>query len=415
MQGVLSIQTARGFGESSEFVTKRSCISFLFAIGFLCLLGGFMLGRFAVHRTFMARAERTRMEFAKNGLEMTEHLQYNIIDYLQDEKFIQNHSLHRNNENSLVNNNIRDKFFSEFRPFFEYVENFKSCSIGKIQGSRETDRFVIVSLIEKEFQIMMEIIRSLTKIHVEQDWNPRRTIFFCVCSESAYDCYNELSTYIQSKIVAFISQADENNFTNIQYLSSSEENCLSISGSNIAATAVQDAANFVKLLSKSFNTCHEREFNSLKLELNIPQAVISFVEPKQENNSLVNKDHLIKNRKIMAQVIALSVWRLSESIILPWNPKYLNNTLFRNLKKLEPSRLFENHQYQKIIDLNKLTDEITGYVENLNSLEIINLLDARIANDRLLDLDKIFLCLGSEVTLHRLRECYKNLNEISRT
>lgn len=66
--------------------------------------------------------------------------------------------------------------------------------------------------------------------------------------------------------------------------------------------------------------------------------------PKLENNSVMIDDDLVKSRKIIAQVIALSLWRLSESIILPWNPKYLNETLFRNLMKLEPNRLFENQR-----------------------------------------------------------------------
>lgn len=139
MQRVLSIQTARGFGESSEFVTKRSCISFLFAIGFLCLLGGFMLGRFAVHRTFMARAERTRLEFAKNGLEMTEHLQYHVLEFLQDDKFIQNLSVHRNNEDSYDNSEV-DQFFLDAH-FMQNIYKYKSCSVGKIQGSRESGEF----------------------------------------------------------------------------------------------------------------------------------------------------------------------------------------------------------------------------------------------------------------------------------
>ena len=87
MQRVLTFQMARGFGESSEFVTKRMCFSFLFSIGFLCLLGGFMLGRFAAERTIHVKAEKTRLELADNGLEMTEHLQHRVLKYLEDTKF----------------------------------------------------------------------------------------------------------------------------------------------------------------------------------------------------------------------------------------------------------------------------------------------------------------------------------------
>jgi len=41
MQRVLSFPTmSRGMNESSEFVTKRMCCSFLFSIGFLALVSG---------------------------------------------------------------------------------------------------------------------------------------------------------------------------------------------------------------------------------------------------------------------------------------------------------------------------------------------------------------------------------------
>lgn len=146
---------------------------------------------------------------------------------------------------------------------------------------------MIVSSIEKEFQIIKEIIRSLSKIHIEQNWHPRRTIIFCLCHESANDCYHELSDYVQTKIIAFIThETVENNFTNINNYLLSNENCLHITGSNIAATAVQRAVDFVKL-SNSFNTCNNEQFYSSK-EINIPQAIISFVVSRGKRIFLFN-------------------------------------------------------------------------------------------------------------------------------
>lgn len=84
MQRVLSFQMARGFSESSEFVTKRMCFSFLFSVGFLCLLCGFLLGRFASERSIEFRAERKRLEFAGNGLEHTEHLRQFLLEKLAE-------------------------------------------------------------------------------------------------------------------------------------------------------------------------------------------------------------------------------------------------------------------------------------------------------------------------------------------
>ncbi|EGI66791.1 hypothetical protein G5I_04595 [Acromyrmex echinatior] len=56
----------RNIGESSEYVTKRLCFSFLFSVGFLCLLCGFLLGRFTVERSLEAQAQKMRSELAGN-------------------------------------------------------------------------------------------------------------------------------------------------------------------------------------------------------------------------------------------------------------------------------------------------------------------------------------------------------------
>lgn len=83
MQRVLSFQMARGLSESSEFVTKRMCCSLIFSVGFLCLLGGFLLGRFATQRAIEFRAEKKRLELAGNGLENTEYLQHLMLEQLE--------------------------------------------------------------------------------------------------------------------------------------------------------------------------------------------------------------------------------------------------------------------------------------------------------------------------------------------
>lgn len=83
MQRVLSFQMARGLSESSEFVTKRICFSLIFSIGFLSLLCGFLLGRFATQRAIEFRAEKKRLELAGNGLENTEYLQRLVLEQLE--------------------------------------------------------------------------------------------------------------------------------------------------------------------------------------------------------------------------------------------------------------------------------------------------------------------------------------------
>lgn len=87
MQRVLSYQTARGFEETSEFITKRMCISFLFSIGFLCLVCGFCLGRFAADTANNTRVEQERLEHTGNGLENIEYMRQIIIEKLQNNNY----------------------------------------------------------------------------------------------------------------------------------------------------------------------------------------------------------------------------------------------------------------------------------------------------------------------------------------
>lgn len=87
MHRVLSFQMTRNIDESSEYVTKRLCFSFLFSVSFLCLLCGFLLGRFAVERSLETQAQKTRSELAGNGLQNTEYLQKLVLLELERAPF----------------------------------------------------------------------------------------------------------------------------------------------------------------------------------------------------------------------------------------------------------------------------------------------------------------------------------------
>lgn len=92
MQRVLSFQTARGFEETSEFVTKRMCISFLFSIRFLCSLCCFHVGRFAAETAVDKLAGKERVELSGgNGIENVEFLRQILMEKLQHN----NYSVHR--------------------------------------------------------------------------------------------------------------------------------------------------------------------------------------------------------------------------------------------------------------------------------------------------------------------------------
>ena len=145
---------SRGFGESSEFVSKRSCISFLFSVGFLALLGGFMLGRFAAQRNMMVRAEKTRMQLANNGLEMTEHLQSQVFEFLQGENFVEDLDLLKaaNRETNYQTDFTNSRDIFPKLGIIQQIFKFKSCTVAKIQGSRESgENFILLIILIVDF------------------------------------------------------------------------------------------------------------------------------------------------------------------------------------------------------------------------------------------------------------------------
>ncbi|KAK6639202.1 hypothetical protein RUM43_007472 [Polyplax serrata] len=88
MQRVLSFPPpTRGFGDPSEFVSKRMCFSFMFSLAFLAFLGGFLLGRFV----FDQELELSRNKLKKAHLHHQQvfgtfknYSQYNVSSILDD-------------------------------------------------------------------------------------------------------------------------------------------------------------------------------------------------------------------------------------------------------------------------------------------------------------------------------------------
>lgn len=159
MQRVLSFQMARGLNESSELVTKRMCFSFLFSVGFLCLLCGFLLGRFSTQRAFEFRAEKKRLELAGNGLDTNEYLQRLILEQLKSEPvdddfevYVHFSFMHSSLSLSVFFFHL-NRTWKSFTSMGDHVRrangtlsnfslihkvvNYPSCIVATVQGSRE--------------------------------------------------------------------------------------------------------------------------------------------------------------------------------------------------------------------------------------------------------------------------------------
>ncbi|XP_034176779.1 aminopeptidase NAALADL1 [Osmia lignaria lignaria] len=385
MQRVLSFQMARGFSESSEFVTKRMCFSFIFSVGFLCLLCGFLLGRFATQRAIEFRAEKKRLEFAGNGLENTEHLQHLLHEQLEraplDPDFETKWELFNVGENDVRRvNGILSNL-----SFIHKIVEHESYIAAIARGSREPDRYVVLSASGEGVGIVLELAKTLNHIQGEHRWKPRRSIIFCLFSGSSNPCSEILSTFMRNKVIAYVV---------IHHQALQGRGPFIVSGSDIVQSVVLESAITVKnwlshnsqllsLNSVSHNVTISR------LTLDTPHVVLSFMN---NNSTYTENDHERELRKIiLAQVLGQTIWKLSECLVIKWNPSYFNETVstalgFINNTELVETKVKIQQTVVKLLNNIKLLNEKIDTIDNISTLEI------RILNDFLMDLDRALLC-----------------------
>jgi len=62
----------------------------------------------------------------------------------------------------------------------------------------------------------------------------------------------------------------------------------------------------------------------------------------QNDNSLAHSHHSHQNPRLhhvtLAQMVSQTIWRLSESTVIQWEPKYLNETVNEMLESIDTSR-----------------------------------------------------------------------------
>ncbi|XP_011498724.1 PREDICTED: uncharacterized protein LOC105362890 [Ceratosolen solmsi marchali] len=409
MQRMLSFQMGRGFGESSEFVTKRMCFSFLFSVGFLCLLGGFLLGRFASDRTIVMHERRMLQELQGNGLQATKDLQIALLDILNASSFHEDFEMDSSVQNLRQQgvNGVKD-IFADLSIFRLNVNETKTSTVATICGIQEQDRYVVLSASGEGFDVAITVAKTLDNIYRNKGWEPKRSLIFCVFLGSTDFCNEKFLNHIKPKIVAYIA-------VHGNAARGSDE--IVVSGSGMVQATILDAMNEIKYYHKNlFKGVHSP--NSLpRLNLDIPHAVLSFLNPNSTSQNIE------QNQKILAQIVGLAMWRLSEEIFFQWDPKYFTEIMNKALTIIDLKELAESKE-----NLNEtvtmLTDSITNFNSDLEKINIMKSLDVRMANDKLIDLDRALLCsdlsLRSKtdftklkILLHEPAHVVKmNLNEI---
>ncbi|CAK9813352.1 hypothetical protein ANTQUA_LOCUS7592 [Anthophora quadrimaculata] len=385
MQRVLSFQMARGLSESSEFVTKRMCFSLIFSVGFLSLLCGFLLGRFATQRAIEFRAEKKRYELAGNGLENTEYLQRLMLEELEraplDPDFeIKWESFHLKEDDISRVNGILSNL-----SFINNVVEHQSYIVATAKGSREPDRYVILSASGEGVGVALKLAKIFNQIQGEYKWKPRRSLIFCLFSGSPNPCPEILSSLMSHRIVTYIV---------VQHQALQGKSPFTVSGSDVIQSVVLESASIVKnwfsynnqlfpLNSTFYNVTTSR------LALDIPHVILSF-----NNNSVTyNENHHEKelHKIILAQTLGQTIWRLSECLVIKWNPNYLNEIASKVLQSINNTELLEAKGKVQETLVNLLTN-VKTLNEKIDIIDSINTLDTRILNDLLIDLDRVLLC-----------------------
>lgn len=375
MHRVLSFQMTRNIGESSEYVTKRLCFSFLFSVGFLCLLCGFLLGRFTVERSLEAQAQKARGELAGNGLRNTEHLQQLALLELERAPFDYDRTTNR----QTLDEDMRriNGLFSNLS-LIHKVSNHASCIRATVRGSREPDRYVILSVNEDGIAVALELARVLDKIYSTHGWRPRRSLIFCVSLVSSDVCPQALPTFMWRKAVAYAT-------VHGRFIRANSH--VALSGSDIMRSVAVEA---IKTIPGDNNWSYlEHEVSGPRLSLDIPQVMFSF------NDNSPARSHYNQNSRLhdvtLTQMVSQTMWRLSESTVIQWEPKYLNETVNEILESIDLSR-FQDVKENLKRTLKILLTAIKDFNAEINATDNTQMLHVRIWNDLLLDLDKALLC-----------------------
>ncbi|KAG5313712.1 PREDICTED: uncharacterized protein LOC105144805 [Acromyrmex echinatior] len=375
MQRVLSLQMTRNIGESSEYVTKRLCFSFLFSVGFLCLLCGFLLGRFTVERSLEAQAQKMRSELAGNGLQNTEYLQEILLQEL--ERASLDYDRTTNRQTSDEDMRRISGLFSNLS-LIHKVYNHAPCIHATVRGSREPDRYVILSVNEDGITLALELAQVLDKICSGHNWRPRRSLIFCMSFTSSDICPQALPTFIWRRAVAYVTVHGRFMRAN---------NHAVLFGSDIMRSIAVEA---IRTIPGDNNwTYLEHEVFGPRLSLDIPQVIFSFNDNSPANN------HHNQNSQLhditLAQMVGQTIWRLSECTVTQWKPKYFNETVNEILASINTSR-FQNAKEKLKKTLRILLTAVEELNAEINMTDDIQMLHMRIWNDLLLDLDKALLC-----------------------
>ncbi|XP_008555265.1 uncharacterized protein LOC103576711 [Microplitis demolitor] len=374
MQRVLSFQMGRGFGEPTEFITKRMCCSLLFSIGFLCLLCGFLIGRFAAGQVLELRAEKKKIELFGNGLDSRDYLRTELVQNFKNSNFTASFNVTHLRSNKALES--VEKSLSGLNIFNKVTGN-DSCVVATVRGSLEPDRYVVLSADSENIGIGISVAKAFQRIYNEHEWIPRRTLIFLISADYMDSCLYSLSSYDQSKIVAYLA-IDKNPIDG--------DGFFQIAGSDMVQTTVLEASRDYY----NFNNSNDHVTDLQRLKIVIPHTLLSFYPVKNVSAAADKQNFSNLHRRTLAQVLSTSVWRLSEMTVFQWDPQILHTSIeLLNKFNLPDSQGIQERIKNTIKRIINSGVILNKKIENLDRLQS---LDIRMMNDFLKDLEYALLC-----------------------
>ncbi|XP_072749053.1 uncharacterized protein [Anoplolepis gracilipes] len=322
MHRVRGYQIFHNIGESSKSVTKQLCFSAHFWVGFVCLLCGFLLGRSAIKTSTKTQAQNISDELVGNGLQATDHLQQMALTELTKTSFdyVTNWQMPYSEENIQYINDVLSNL-----SFIHEVDKNTSFIRAIVHGLREPDIYVILSVNGDGIPVALELAQVLDRIYSTHNWRPRRTLIFCISLTFTDVCSRIFPPFILRKVMAYI--AVHGRFTQAN-------NRVILIGSDVIRSIAVEA---IKTIPNGNWTYLENEVFGPRLSLNVPHVMFSF-DNNSANNQMHHNQSLRSRRLTLAQMVSKTIWRLSESIVIHWEPKYFNKTVNEVFKLVDKGK-----------------------------------------------------------------------------
>lgn len=241
---------------------------------------------------------------------------------------------------------------------------------------------MVLSISENAGGIALELARILTSVQTEYNWNPRRSLVFCIFSGTTDSCSNSLSSLITRKVIAHVV---------VQGSQSQSPECFAISGSDIIQSIGVEAANTVQNLGGLKITWIYR--NDSQFTLATPHVVFSFGERNATGDRNTRNKTLCKIN--LAQTLSQTIWRLSECLVVKWDPSYFNKTISTAMEALKNTD-FGNITERMQNVIRKLLISVEIWNRKVDTTESTNTLEMRMLNDLSMELSRVLLCSDKE-------------------